>query len=84
MFAAHRGAADVAGSDRKSAVYRKVQEEVKAGRGPTIERMVELGWVSRSGFIKLMNPVRIGTWNYAMRFRRLLWNGPAMVVLGSP
>jgi hypothetical protein len=37
-----------AGRDWKSAVYRKVQEEVKADRGMTIERMVKLGPVSRS------------------------------------
>jgi hypothetical protein len=43
MLAAHRGAADAAGIDWKSAVYRKVQEEVTASRGLTIERMVELG-----------------------------------------
>jgi transposase InsO family protein len=52
MLAAHRGAADAAGIDWKSAVYRKVQEEVKADRGLTIERMVELGRVSRSGFYR--------------------------------
>jgi transposase InsO family protein len=50
VFAAHRGDADAAGIDWKSAVYRKVEEEVKAGRGLTIERMVKLGRVSRSGF----------------------------------
>jgi len=43
---------DAAGSDWKSAVYRKVQEEVKADRRLTIERMVELGRVSRSGFYR--------------------------------
>ena len=52
VLAAHRGAADAAGTDWKSAVYRKVQEEVKANRGLTIERMVELGRVSRSGFYR--------------------------------
>jgi transposase InsO family protein len=52
VLAAHRGAADAAGIDWKSAVYRKVEEEVKAGRGLTIERMVELGRVSRSGFYR--------------------------------
>jgi putative transposase len=52
MLAAHRGAADAAGINWKSAVYRKVQEEVKAKRGLTIERMVELGRVSRSGFYR--------------------------------
>src|ERR1700685_2956132 len=52
VLAAHRGAADAAGTDWKSAVYRKVQEEVKADRGLSIERMVELGRVSRSGFYR--------------------------------
>ena len=32
VLAAHRGTADAAGIDWKSAVYRKVEEEVKAGR----------------------------------------------------
>jgi putative transposase len=53
VLAAHRGAADAAGIDWKSAVYRKVEEEVKANRGLTIARMVELGRVSRSGFYRL-------------------------------
>jgi len=52
MLAAHRGAADAAGIDWKSAIYRKVQEEVKANRGLTIERMVELGRISRSSFYR--------------------------------
>jgi putative transposase len=52
VLAAHRGTADAAGVDWKSAVYRKVKEEVKANRGLTIERMVELGRVSRSGFYR--------------------------------
>jgi transposase InsO family protein len=52
VLAAHRGAADAAGIDWKSAVYRKVQEEVNTSRGLTIERMVELGRVSRSGFYR--------------------------------
>ena len=39
--------------DWKSAVYRKVQGEVKADRGLTMERRVELGRVSRSGFYRL-------------------------------
>jgi hypothetical protein len=52
VLAAHRGASDAAGTDWKSAVYRKVEEEVKADRGLTIERMVELGRVSRSGFYR--------------------------------
>jgi putative transposase len=52
VLAAHRRAADAAGIDWKSAVHRKVEEEVKAGRGLTIKRMVELGRVSRSGFYR--------------------------------
>jgi putative transposase len=52
VLAAHRGTADAAGVDWKSAVYQKVEEEVKANRGLTIERMVELGRVSRSGFYR--------------------------------
>jgi putative transposase len=52
VLAAHRGAADAAGIEWKSAVYWKAQEEVKADWGLTIERMVELGRVSRSGFYR--------------------------------
>jgi putative transposase len=52
LLAAHRGAADVAGSNWKAAVYEKIQEEVNADRGLSIERMVELGRVSRSGFYR--------------------------------
>jgi transposase InsO family protein len=60
MLAAHRGAADAAGIDWKSAVYRKVQEEGKAGRGLKIERMVELGRVSRSSFYRFHEDGRTG------------------------
>ena len=52
MLAAHRRTADVAGIDWKSAVYRKVAEEVSAGQRLSIDRMVELGRVSRSGFYR--------------------------------
>jgi putative transposase len=52
VLAAHRGTADAAGVDWKSAVYRKVEEEVTAERGLTVERMVKLGRVSRSGFYR--------------------------------
>jgi putative transposase len=52
VLAAHRATADAAGVDWKSAVYRKVEEEVKADRGLTIARMVELGQASRSGFYR--------------------------------
>ena len=37
------GAADAAGTEWKCAVYRKVQEGMKADRGLRIGRMVELG-----------------------------------------
>jgi putative transposase len=52
VLAAHPGTADAAGFDWKSAVCRKVEEEVKADRGLTIARMVELGRISRSGFYR--------------------------------
>jgi putative transposase len=52
VLAAHRRTADAAGIDWKSAVYGKVGEEVSAGARLTIERMVELGQVSRSGFYR--------------------------------
>jgi transposase InsO family protein len=52
VLAAHRRTADAAGIEWKSAVYRKIGEEVIAGRGLSIERMVELGRVSRSGFYR--------------------------------
>ncbi len=45
VLAAHRGTADAAGVDWKSAVYQKVQEEVKTGSGLTVGRMVKLGRV---------------------------------------
>jgi hypothetical protein len=52
VLAAHRGTADVAGTDWESAVYRKVKEEVKAGGGLTIERMVKLARVSRASYYR--------------------------------
>jgi transposase InsO family protein len=58
VLAAHRRTADAAGIDWKSAVYRKVGEEVSAGRGLAIERMVELGRVSRSGFYRFDESAR--------------------------
>jgi hypothetical protein len=39
MLALHRGTADEAGFDWRSAVYSNVQEEVKADRGLSIEHM---------------------------------------------
>src|SRR5262249_28306023 len=52
VLAAHRGAADAAGTDWKSAVYRKIEEEIKAKWGLTVKRMVELGGVSRPSFYR--------------------------------
>ncbi|HSU33182.1 MAG TPA: IS3 family transposase [Bryobacteraceae bacterium] len=52
MLAAHRRTADAAGIEWKSAVYRKIGEEVIAGRGLTIGRMVELARVSRASFYR--------------------------------
>jgi transposase InsO family protein len=52
MLAAHRGTADAAGIDWKSAVCREIQEEVKGERGLSIGRMAELGRVSRSSFYR--------------------------------
>ena len=52
VLAAHRGTADVAGTDWKSAVFRKVKKEVKAYSGLTIERMVKLAQVSRASYYR--------------------------------
>ena len=60
VLAAHRGTADAAGTDWKSAVYRKIEEEVKAGRGLTVERMVKLGRVSRASFYRFDEDAETG------------------------
>jgi transposase InsO family protein len=60
VLAASRGTADAAGADWKSAVYRKVKEEVKTNGGLTIQRMVKLGRVSRAGFYRFDEEVRPG------------------------
>src|ERR1700685_2796827 len=52
VLAAHRGTADAAGTEWKSAGYRKVEEEVKLDRGLTIARMVERGGMSRASFYR--------------------------------
>jgi putative transposase len=52
VLAAHRGTADAAGTDWKSEVFGKIEEEVKAGRGLTVERMVELAGVSRASYYR--------------------------------
>src|SRR5439155_555540 len=48
LLAAHRGTADAAGIDWKSAIYRKIEEEVRLDRGLTIKLMAKLGGVSRA------------------------------------
>jgi hypothetical protein len=58
VLAAHRGTADAAGVDWKSAVYRKVKEEMSAGRGLTVERMMQLGRVSRASFYRFDESTR--------------------------
>src|SRR3954451_5850640 len=60
VLAAHRGTADAAGVDWKSAVYRKIKEEMKAGRGLTVERMMQLGRVSRASFYRFDQTVHRG------------------------
>jgi len=57
VLAAHRGSADAAGVDWKSAVYRKVQEEVKAHCGLTVARIVELARVNREGLQRKAAPL---------------------------
>ena len=52
VLAAHRRTADAAGTEWKSAIYQKVREEMKAGAGLSIGRMLELGGVSRSSFYR--------------------------------
>jgi putative transposase len=52
VLAAHRGTADAAGVDWKSAVNRSIEEKVKTGRGLTIQRMAKLGGMSRSSFYR--------------------------------
>jgi hypothetical protein len=75
-------AADAAGSDWKSAVYGQVQEEVKADRGLTIARMVDLGRVSGPVIAsRTKTQLQILTWSYATRFRR---SPPAWPSYGRP
>ena len=52
MLAVHRGTADAAGIDWKSAVYRKVGEEMICGGGLAVGRMAKLGGVSQRGFYR--------------------------------
>jgi putative transposase len=52
LLAAHRATADAAGIEWESAIFQKVREEVKTGRGLTVERMTKLGRVSRASFYR--------------------------------
>jgi transposase InsO family protein len=61
LLAAHRGTADAAGIDWKSAVFRKVKEEVIADRGLAIERMVRLAQVSRASYYRFEESARSGS-----------------------
>jgi len=61
VLAAHRGAADAAGTEWQSAVYRKIEEEIQAHRGLTVKRMVELGGVSRPSFYRFDEEGPAGT-----------------------
>jgi hypothetical protein len=66
VLAVHRRTAEVAGIDWKSAVYRKVAQEVTAGQRLSIERMVELRRVSRSGFYRFDEGSKPG-WDMDLR-----------------
>jgi putative transposase len=61
LLAAHRGTADAAGIDWKSAVFRKVKEEVMADGGLTIEQMVGLAQVSRASYYRFEGSARPGS-----------------------
>jgi putative transposase len=53
VLAAHRATADAAGIDWKSAIYRTIHEEAgEQASALSVERMVELGRVSRSSFYR--------------------------------
>jgi putative transposase len=52
VLAAHRTTADAAGINWQSAIFQKVREEVKAGRGLSVERMVKLARVSRARYYR--------------------------------
>src|SRR5262249_9642522 len=51
----------VAGIDWKSVVLHKIEEEVRAGRGLTVERMVKLARVSRAGFYRFDENTKPGS-----------------------
>src|SRR6202008_1035777 len=58
---AHRGAADAAGTDWQSAVYRKIEEEIQANRGLTVKRMVDRGVGTRPSFYRFDEEVATKT-----------------------
>jgi putative transposase len=60
VLAAHRATAEAAGVNWQSALYRKVQEEMKAGRGLTVERMLQLGPISRASLYRFEESRRAG------------------------
>src|SRR4051794_6231736 len=60
VLAAHRGNADAGGVEWRSAVYRKVKEEMKADRGLTVERMTKLARISRASFYRFEEKRRMG------------------------
>ncbi len=59
VLAAHRGTADATGTGRTSAIFRKVKEEVKAGSGLTVMRMMKLAQVSRASFYRFDEDARV-------------------------
>jgi putative transposase len=61
VLAAHRATADAAGVAWKSAVFGKVKEEVKADRGLTVERMVELARISRASYYRFDENAELGS-----------------------
>ena len=52
VLAAHRGAAEAAGLEWKTAVYQQIQSQKEGSEGLTVERMCELAKVSRAGFYR--------------------------------
>src|SRR5579862_8187093 len=55
LLAAHRGAADVAGVDWKTAIYQSIEEQVRTETAMTVAQMCGLGDVSRAGFYRFVN-----------------------------
>jgi hypothetical protein len=81
VLAAHRGTADAAGDNWEAAVYQKVREEVKVGRGLSINRMVKLAGVNRASYYRFGNQAEsalIQTWICEMPFNELRCSGRVM------